>query len=666
MGIFDALNTAVSGMQAQGYALQNISGNIANSQTTAFKRTDTSFEDLVQDNIPSQQFSGSVVAGSLATNTVQGDVQSASVPTYMAINGQGFFVVEKPTGYTDNQPTFSGIDLYTRAGDFQMDQNGYLVNGAGYYLMGIPIDPTTGNPTGSVPQMLQFNNGFLPAQATTEIDYQANLASNPVTTDSDSSVPASELLNPADFSANPLVGAPAVAKITGYGGAILPDAAAVVTGSQSLTSLSSAGGTLVLNGTSITVNSGDDAAAVEADINAQTATTGVTATLDGSDDLVLTGADAKTDITVGSGTTLSLLSELGLSVGTTNATNLLTQSMAAAGQTMTIAIGANAPLTITFGTGVGQVQTLADLNTALSGLSGGFASADPSNGDIDITASSVSDTITVSGNATFSNFGIQTTTGLPSNGDVIANDDTSFLDQSIAGGAITAYDANGDAVNIQLRWAKVDSAALGAGHSDTWNLFYQTDSTATGTEAAWVNAGVNYTFGSNGQLNPQISSVMLNNVTVDGVTVGNIKLVHNINGITQYADSSGDAQVNLLQQNGFAAGQLESVSVSDKGRITGTYSNGRSIDLAEVTLANFGGANLLQAVDGGAYAATAESGTPTYDAPGTISGSSLEGSNTDIADEFTKLIVTQQAYSANTRVITTTNQMVQDLLNMIR
>ena len=51
---------------------------------------------------------------------------------------------------------------------------------------------------------------------------------------------------------------------------------------------------------------------------------------------------------------------------------------------------------------------------------------------------------------------------------------------------------------------------------------------------------------------------------------------------------------------------------------------------------------------------------------GTISGSSLEGSNTDIADEFTKLIVTQQAYSANTKVITTANSMVQDLLNVLR
>ena len=106
--------------------------------------------------------------------------------------------------------------------------------------------------------------------------------------------------------------------------------------------------------------------------------------------------------------------------------------------------------------------------------------------------------------------------------------------------------------------------------------------------------------------------------------------------------------------------------MSDKGRIVGTYSNGRTVDLAEITLANFSGANMLKRIDGGSFEATAESGTPTYNPAGKIIGSSLEGSNTDIADEFTKLIVTQQAYSANTRVITTSNTMVQDLLNMLR
>ena len=79
MGIFGALNTAVTGMRAQSFALENVSGNIANSQTTAFKRMDTSFVDLIPDQVPTKQLAGSVSANSRATNTVQGDIQSSSI-----------------------------------------------------------------------------------------------------------------------------------------------------------------------------------------------------------------------------------------------------------------------------------------------------------------------------------------------------------------------------------------------------------------------------------------------------------------------------------------------------------------------------------------------------------------------------------------------------------
>lgn len=666
MGIFGALTTAVTGMRAQAYSLENIAGNIANSQTTAFKRIDTSFEDLIPDNIPNKQLAGNVVASSRSTNTVQGDIQSAPVSTFMAINGNGFFVVEKPSSFTDNRPVFSGVDLYTRRGDFQIDQNGNLVNGAGYYLMGIPVDSATGNLVGSVPQLLQFQNGFLPAQATSEIDYRANLASYPLTADHDTNILGSELLTQANFSANPVAGPPSPAKIIGSGATLSPDAAAVATGTQVISALTSAGGTIIINGTSITINAGDDATAIQAAINAQTGTTGVTASLDGANHLVLTSGNAKTNVAIGNVSTLALLSELGLSVGTTNATNLLTQSAAAAGQTLTFTVGGNATTTLTFGTGAGEITTLGDLSTALAGLAGGTVAVDAATGDITVTAASSTDTITIGGDATARNFGIRTLTALPSNGTVVANDVTTFLNETVGGGAITAYDVAGSAVNIQLRWAKIDSRSLGGTHADTWNLFYQVDSRAAGTEVAWRNAGVDYTFAANGQMTPAINSTTLSGVVVEGVSLGDIHLVHGTAGMTQFADANGNAQVNLLQQNGFAAGQLQSVAVSDKGRIVGTYSNGRTLDLAQITLANFNGANMLKRIDGGAFEGTAESGPPTYNASGKIVGASLEGSNSDIADEFTKLIVTQQAYSANTRVITTSNQMVQDLLNMLR
>ena len=95
-----------------------------------------------------------MIASSVATNSVQGAIQSESVSTYMAINGDGYFIVSKPTSVSGNTPVFSGVNLYSRRGDFQENSQGFLVNGAGYYLMGIPIDRTTGNPVGSVPQVL--------------------------------------------------------------------------------------------------------------------------------------------------------------------------------------------------------------------------------------------------------------------------------------------------------------------------------------------------------------------------------------------------------------------------------------------------------------------------------------------------------------------------------
>ncbi len=86
----------------------------------------------------------------------------------------------------------------------------------------------------------------------------------------------------------------------------------------------------------------------------------------------------------------------------------------------------------------------------------------------------------------------------------------------------------------------------------------------------------------------------------------------------------------------------------------GTYSNGQTVALAQVPLAQFASDNLLKRKDGGAFEETLESGEPIYvDAGRNLIGGSLEGSNADIADEFSKMIVTQQAYSANTRIITT-------------
>ena len=188
-----------------------------------------------------------------------------------------------------------------------------------------------------------------------------------------------------------------------------------------------------------------------------------------------------------------------------------------------------------------------------------------------------------------------------------------------------------------------------------------------GTAPGWVNTGQTFTFAADGSLlSPSGSGITINNVSVSGQQLGSVAFNISSGGLTQYASTSGAVTINTITQNGYAAGQLRSVAVNNNGLVVGTFSNGQNLDLASVSLSHFNGTNYLKALDGGAYAATDQSGPAIDGASGTISGSSLEGSNTDIADEFTKLIVTQQAYSANTKVITTANTMVQDLLNVLR
>ncbi len=604
MGIFDALNTAVGGLQAQSFALQNISGNIANASTTGYKGIDTSFEDLIPDSTtPSRQVAGGVTAFAQQTITTQGTVSATTVGTNMAINGDGFFSVQAATGVVDNVPVFSGVTDYTRRGDFQVNANGNLVNGAGYYLMGVTVDPKTGNPTGNVPQVLQFQNNFIPAQATSAIQYAANLPTEPKTlassTASSGTLTADGGLNPADFASNPLpVGTPA-APFTDN----------------------------TLTGTGVS-----NQAATPAPITAATKLSGTAP----SDSLQTSFAVGDT-ITV-DGTTLTFVNTgtAGNNIDVTdNVGTLLSKIQAITGVAPTINASTGA---ITLHTGTAQNLSITSSSAAFSAL--GFSSP-----------------VTVARGGG----------GTAGTGVVTANDLTTFTNESISGGAVTAYNAAGTPVNMQLRWAKTDSAALGAGHQDTWNLFYQTSTTATGPQTAWVNVGTNFTFSANGSLaSPTGSSISIPGVTVDGQSLGSLSFNISSGALTQFASTGGSATINTISQNGYAAGQLQSVAINNSGIVVGTFSNGQNIDLAAVTLSHFNGTNYLKSLNGGAYEVTDLSGPAIAGASGTISGSSLEGSNTDIADEFTKLIVTQQAYSANTKVITTANNMVQDLLNVLR
>src|SRR6185369_16796157 len=111
-------------------------------------------------------------------------------------------------------------------------------------------------------------------------------------------------------------------------------------------------------------------------------------------------------------------------------------------------------------------------------------------------------------------------------------------------------------------------------------------------------------FSASGQMTPPVASITLTNATINGTSIGSPVIVFGNGGVTQFADANGNVQVNQIQQDGFPAGQLESVGVSTNGRIVGNYSNGRNLDLAEITLASFNGTDFLKRVDGGAFEQT--------------------------------------------------------------
>jgi flagellar hook protein FlgE len=141
MSLFGALNTAVSGLSAQAGAFTNISDNVANSQTVGFKGINTSFVDYLSSSTATQNQSGSVATRPSYQNDVQGQVTTSTDATAMAIAGKGFFQVSVQSGVTaTGVPILNATPNYTRTGDFTQDKSGYLVNSAGGYLNGWPVD----------------------------------------------------------------------------------------------------------------------------------------------------------------------------------------------------------------------------------------------------------------------------------------------------------------------------------------------------------------------------------------------------------------------------------------------------------------------------------------------------------------------------------------------
>jgi flagellar hook protein FlgE len=129
--------------------------------------------------------------------------------------------------------------------------------------------------------------------------------------------------------------------------------------------------------------------------------------------------------------------------------------------------------------------------------------------------------------------------------------------------------------------------------------------------------------------------------------------------------------VAVTGQNGREAGTLQGFSLSKDGTLVGQFSNGESLAVGRIALATFANAGGLEKAGSSGYRATANSGDPQVGVPGSpgvgsITSGTLEMSNVDLSQEFTNLIVAQRGFQANARIITTSDEVLQELTNLKR
>lgn len=743
MSIFGAMQSGISGLAAQSSAMGAISDNIVNVNTVGYKGANTSFQTLVTKQTTTSRYSpGGVQPSAKQGINVQGLLASVSSSTSLAISGQGYFVVNQAAN-----PGEGDLWAYTRAGDFDIDNNGYLKNTGGFYAQGWSLLPWDKNPNATVVNIngidymkayydtngdvVYINDNIVDsrnlrpinlntiggtATATKQINFGANLpsgdpifsASNPEAGGRHS---VSALIYDSLGNASNLSLTYTKESSNGWGlSASLPSGAAniVLSGSRethgdTLSDVYYAAGQLEFssipsNGSTISITSGGKTYTFEF-----LSTDGAGAQLGNI------GVDISTGIASASDFANKFLESLqenmpGANRFSVNGNKIeIVQSIS--GEALTI----DASKTLAC------VQSAANPKTE-TGIATGIFEIPAIDEDIkncariDFSGDELADyegtTITV---------GDKTYTLVNGAGGANDIDISSAFDGDVNPGATVAdlivrrlkkdsveperFTASGSSIeilpsstgpdiNLSINNIKNNSISgrIRSSHDDTpgWND---------------ITNGAKYTLSNTFNVNDNeietgsiVPSVRFNAdgtpkyFFVDEASIQWANGAQNMDGgykqgttITLNAGNigtndgltnlSGDFTTNYITQDGAKFGSYSGVSVSDDGVVTALFDNGETRPIAILPLATFANANGLEALTGNAWIETDYSGEALLKRPGTngageIAASSVEQSTVDLATEFSNMIVTQRAYSAATKIITTADEMLDELTRM--
>lgn len=559
----NSLLTGVAGLRVHQQMLDVVGNNLANLNTPGFKEQRARFSDLVYETLSQATSSTSEKVGgtnplqvglgvklaAIDTNLQQGSLEATNNDTDMAIEGQGFFVVNN--GVTD---------LYTRAGGFAVDENNFLVDPAtGFHVQRFG---TLGEGTSTSPAFQTSNNTSikipfgtgLPGQVTHTVTLQGNLSANAVG-------PKQQTLTSAQ---------PFQDKTTGPGPA---------TPATLLNNLTSNGAAYVVGDQIRITGTRTDGVAVNDLFNVDNTTT-------------MANLISRLNTDFGPGAVASL----------DPTGNLVLQAVNTGPNSLSM--------------------TIADRTTP------------PDTG----STSWALHTMTV--------------TQLGKDGDTVNT-------------AIQIYDPQGTAHNLTLTFQKQAN--------DTWNLTGVIPP-ADGTVVDGSVQGI--TFNDNGSFlqvtgsgaGDPFMTFQFNGISQPQTIGFNFGTQNGFNGLTQFGGGSSAA---ATSQDGFAAGFLTSISVGKGGVINGIFTNGQTLPVAQLAIANFTNPAGLNREGDNFYSLSSKSGVPLIGAGltggrGQVQQGTLESSNVDVALEFTRLIIAQRGFEVNARTITTSDQVLQDLTNIIR
>ncbi|MCG8508102.1 MAG: flagellar hook-basal body complex protein [Rhodospirillales bacterium] len=701
MSLFGAMFSGVSGLTAQSSAMGAISDNITNVSTIGYKNTDVNFQTLVTKQTSATFYSaGGVQSRPRQRTEVQGLLQASTSQTDIALSGNGFFVVNEAS-----RPTISDQFLYSRAGSFIQDDEGFLKNTAGFYLQGWPTDAagnviatdTDANPVSNQNiistdflETINLNRVGGTAAATSTIAIGANLPANASPFDStltnaqdgfqktdvqffdtlgnannvSFSYKKSFRANKWDLQIEPPSG---TSVLTLYDGTPNNPLVYDSTGLLEFTARPRDGSTVVIDG--VTYEFDSDASVVETATLRRVDISSTTTLAQDVNALLTTVRGFDTDFDTNNNrialsdnsTTTLIFREDGTSSIVINPVGLLdTNGDPITNQTSSFTV-------------LKQNSAYADATQIR------FSAAQVTDGEtiiINGITYEADDNASVVETATLRRWDI---TGNASSADDLADLETAIEagDPEMTGDRVRLRDANNSGANNTLVLESLPSGSYTVNASGiTTPSLDEPDGTAfTSTASITVDTAFAVNFDSDGlpeSFNVAEIEVLgfasgASDMDDDAANTSRINIdfgtIGEADGMTQFGAEFTPV---FIQQNGSRFGTFAGVTIDANGLVTALFDNGETRTIYQIPIATFVNPNALESRTGNIWNATQASGDFTLrvadngPAAQVVQGA-LEASTVDIGEEFTEMIVVQRAYSASTKIISTADEMLEEL-----